>query len=67
MVNAWAWKCQRQDLRQAIEQVWDSYLPIGEENDLAFQLGTLLLEIDFHSEALALLEYSVGLYGITDD
>src|SRR5438105_11722257 len=31
---------QKRELREAIMKVWDSYLPIGEENDLAFQLGT---------------------------
>ena len=54
---------QKQHLRQAILRVWDSYLPIGEENDLAFELGTLLLEIEFPVEALELLEHSVDLYG----
>lgn len=55
---------QKQGLHEAIMKVWDSYLPIGEENDLAFQLGTLLLEIDSYSDALALLQYSVDLYGM---
>src|SRR5262249_40371009 len=35
---------QKQRLYEAIFKVWDSYLPIGEENDLAFELGTFLLE-----------------------
>lgn len=55
---------QKQELCEAIRQVWDSYLPIGEENDLAFDLGTLLLELEFHQEALEFLQYSVDLYGI---
>src|SRR5205085_4174211 len=54
---------QKQELHEAIVKVWDSYLPIGEENDLAFQLGTLLLEIDCYAEALELLQHSVDLYG----
>ena len=53
----------RHKLREAILEIWDSYLPIGEENDLAFQLGTLLLEMDFYTEALEFLRHSVGLYG----
>jgi tetratricopeptide (TPR) repeat protein len=54
---------QREDLQEAILKVWDSYLPIGEENDLAFQLGTLLLELGFYDDALELLQHSVDLYG----
>jgi tetratricopeptide (TPR) repeat protein len=55
---------QKQELREAILKVWDSYLPIGEENDLAFELGTLLLEMDFHAEAVEFLQHSVDLFGL---
>ena len=55
---------QKQDLSEAIWQVWDAYLPIGEENDLAFQLGTLLLEMGFYTEALEYLRHSVNLYSM---
>ena len=54
----------KQQLREAIVKVWDSYLPIGEESDLAFDLGTLLLEMEFHEEALEFLQRSVDLYGL---
>lgn len=55
---------QKQQLHEVILKVWDSYLPIGEESDLAFDLGTLLLEIEFNEEALEFLQRSVDLYGI---
>jgi tetratricopeptide (TPR) repeat protein len=55
---------QKQRLHDAILRVWDSYLPIGEENDLAFELGTFLLEMEFHTEALEFLQRSVELNGI---
>ena len=55
---------QKQQLQEAIVKTWDGYLPIGEENDLAFELGTLLLEIEFYSDALEFLQRSVDLYGI---
>lgn len=55
---------QKQQLREAIVKVWDFYLPIGEESDLAFELGTLLLEMEFHSDALEFLQRSVDLYGM---
>lgn len=55
---------QKQALREAILKVWDSYLPIGEEHDLAFELGTLLLELEFHEQALEFLQQSVDLHGL---
>lgn len=55
---------QKQKLRETVMKVWDSYLPIGEDNDLAFQLGTLLLELDFYEDALEFLQHSVDLYGM---
>lgn len=54
---------EKQQLHGAILKVWDSYLPIGEQIDLAFELGTLLLEMEFHQEALVFLQHSVDLYG----
>ncbi|HYY99830.1 MAG TPA: tetratricopeptide repeat protein, partial [Pyrinomonadaceae bacterium] len=54
---------QRQELRDAARGVWDAYLPIGEEEDLAFHVGTLLLEMEFYGEALEFLRQSVDLYG----
>jgi tetratricopeptide (TPR) repeat protein len=55
---------QKQVLHEAIVKVWDSYLPIGEESDLAFELGTLLLEMEFYEAALDFLHRSVELHGI---
>jgi tetratricopeptide (TPR) repeat protein len=57
-------KLQKQQLHEAIAKVWDAYLPIGEENDLAFELGTFLLEIEFYEEAIGFLKRSVELYGV---
>jgi hypothetical protein len=54
---------QRQELYEAVRRVWDAYLPIGEEEDLAFQIGTLLLEIESYAGALEFLQQSVNLYG----
>jgi hypothetical protein len=55
---------QKAELYQAILRVWNSYLPIGEENDLAFELGTVLLEIGLFAGALEFLQYSIDLYGM---
>ena len=55
---------QKQQLHDAILKVWDSYMPIGEESDLAFELGTLFVEMEFYEGALDFLHRSVELYGM---
>lgn len=56
---------QKRQLYDGILNVWDSYLPIGEESDLAFDLGTFLLEMEFYEEAFEFLQRSVELYGMS--
>ena len=53
----------KQEVYRAIERVWDCYYPIGEEADLAFQLGMMLYKMQYYPEALNFFERSVGLYG----
>jgi tetratricopeptide (TPR) repeat protein len=53
----------KQELHEAVRMVWDAFLPIGEEEDLAFHIGTLLLEMEFYGEALEFLQHSEDLYG----
>lgn len=55
---------QKRQLHDAIVNMWDGYLPIGEESDLAFELGTFLLEMEFYQEALEFLQRSVDQYGM---
>jgi tetratricopeptide (TPR) repeat protein len=54
---------RKRELHAAVLEVWDAYLPIGEEDDLAFQIGTLLLETGLYAEALEFLRRSAELYG----
>jgi tetratricopeptide (TPR) repeat protein len=54
---------RKRELHEAARRVWDAYLPIGEEEDLAFHIGTLLLEMELYREALEFLQHSVDLYG----
>ncbi|HEV7893149.1 MAG TPA: tetratricopeptide repeat protein [Pyrinomonadaceae bacterium] len=54
---------QKQELHEAVRRIWDAYLPIGEQEDLAFHVGTLLLEMEFYGEALEFLQHSLDLYG----
>jgi tetratricopeptide (TPR) repeat protein len=54
---------QRREIRSAAVKVWRTYLPLGEEDDLAFNLGVLLLELGFYAEALEFLAHSEAIYG----
>ncbi|HYQ84281.1 MAG TPA: hypothetical protein VEP28_09810, partial [Rubrobacter sp.] len=53
----------RHDLGQAVHRVWDLYLPIGEQRDLAFQIALILAAIDRVSEALGFFTESLCLHG----
>jgi tetratricopeptide (TPR) repeat protein len=57
-------EAQRQELQEAIRQVWNCYYPIGEEEDLGFHFGVLLLEMELYREALELFEDSARFYGL---
>jgi SAM-dependent methyltransferase len=41
---------QREELSDAVARVWDAYLPLGESNDLAVTIGTLLVQMQYHEE-----------------
>jgi hypothetical protein len=53
----------RRELISAVESVWENFFPIQDGNDVAFLLGTLLLESGSHAEALPYLQHSVSEYG----
>ncbi|MBE9004755.1 tetratricopeptide repeat protein [Fortiea sp. LEGE XX443] len=55
---------ERQQLYQAIQQVWNIYYPIGEQHDLAFSLGVLLFGIQYYAEALDFFQLSINDYGL---
>jgi tetratricopeptide (TPR) repeat protein len=55
---------QRRELLRIIRAVWDHYYPIGEEEDLSFHLGVLLLEFGFYSDSLEFLRHSEAQYGV---
>lgn len=54
---------QRWSLYQSIINVWDTYFPLGETHDLAFELGNLLMKLVFYKEALIFYELSIKIYG----
>jgi hypothetical protein len=54
----------RDELRLVILETWNRTLPLGPpEEDLAFRCGTLLLNLRFYPDAIALLEASTRQYG----
>ncbi|MDH6097501.1 tetratricopeptide repeat protein [Anabaenopsis sp. FSS-46] len=55
---------QRQELIQIIENIWDTYYPIGETQDLPFQLGKLLLKLQDYSQASYYFQQSLKLHGL---
>jgi tetratricopeptide (TPR) repeat protein len=54
---------ERRELLEAISEVWDIYYPIGEAQDLAFDMGTLLYQLDEYEDALTYFRHSIGGYG----
>jgi tetratricopeptide (TPR) repeat protein len=54
---------ERQSVLDAIDKVWDLYFPLGEEPDLAFQIGGLLYEMGDYARALTFYERSIDIYG----
>jgi tetratricopeptide (TPR) repeat protein len=53
----------RSELRDAVHRVWELYYPIGEQADLPFYIGVLLLEVKFYADALRFFHESERLYG----
>jgi tetratricopeptide (TPR) repeat protein len=54
---------EREELRRIAHRVWESYFPIREPSDLAFQIGTLLCQLEVYEEALPYFERSIVFYG----
>lgn len=54
---------ERENLINAIENVWEWYFPLGEALDLAYHIACFLYEIDDYARALTYFERSIELYG----
>jgi tetratricopeptide (TPR) repeat protein len=53
-----------EELRALIDRCWNGYFPLGEEDDLAFEIGCLLYALDDFEGALAYFERTEQLYGV---
>ncbi|MDX6458911.1 MAG: hypothetical protein QOE55_2608 [Acidobacteriaceae bacterium] len=56
-------EADRQQLRLAIERIWNAYYPVGEDTDVAFRAGMILFECGDFAGALELFESSAALCG----
>ena len=54
---------ERWNLFLIIPRIWDTYYPLVEAEDLADNLGDLLLALDFYQEAILYFEKSIMIYG----
>lgn len=54
---------QHQAICQAVDKVWNSYFPLGEEEDLAAGIAALLYAMDAYAQALTYYSYSMAIYG----
>jgi tetratricopeptide (TPR) repeat protein len=54
---------ERWTLYQTIIRIWDTYYPLGEPHDLAFDLACLLMLLEFFPEAIVYFELSLDIYG----
>jgi tetratricopeptide (TPR) repeat protein len=52
-----------EELISAVGNVWDNYFPIGEEDDLAYYLGSMMNMLGYQEEALKYYETSFRYYG----
>lgn len=62
LVNSFS-RGYQQEILRIIQHCWDNYYPLGEQPDLAFQVGSLLYEMDEFALAKHFFEQSVLLYG----
>ena len=54
---------QQRECYNALMEMWDNYLPIGEEMDLPFFMGTLLYKLEHFEEAHTFLKRSLDDHG----
>ncbi len=54
----------REGLYKTVHNIWDLYYFIGEEKDLAFEIGMILYELDFYGEALAFFQQSITTHDV---
>lgn len=51
------------ELYHALYKIWENFFPIGEDNDIDFQIGTVLFRLEHYQEAITFFENSLEHYG----
>lgn len=54
----------KKELYLVIKNIWDTYYPIGEQKNLPFHLGMLLMKMKYYAEAADYFQQSIQLYGL---
>lgn len=54
---------ERESVKQALDQVWETYFPLGESADVAWHLAGLFYEMDDFHKAIYYFEKSLEIYG----
>ncbi len=54
---------QREELARTLDETWRAHYPIGDQRDVAFTIGTLLLRLERFAEALTHFQHSLALHG----
>jgi tetratricopeptide (TPR) repeat protein len=56
-------RVEKQELARLAQKVWEHYFHLGEESDLAFQIGLLMLALDELHAAADFFQRSLALHG----
>ncbi|QMV42676.1 tetratricopeptide repeat protein [Cohnella cholangitidis] len=54
---------EREAIAYAVDKVWQLYFPLGEQRDLAFQIASLLYQLEEYEKAIFYFGQSARLYG----
>jgi tetratricopeptide (TPR) repeat protein len=54
---------ERRRLAQVMDAVWDMYFHINETFDLAYEIGGILYDLGYYTEALAYFQHSIDRFG----
>lgn len=53
----------QREVRLALARVWDNFYPIGDDNDVPFELGRILYRMEYYPEAVEFYTVSLEMFG----
>ena len=51
------------EIYHGLYKVWENFYPIGEDNDVAFQIGAVMFRLEHYTEAVNFFKHSLENYG----